>query len=508
MADNLTVKLGADTSEFRGQIAAASQSLGGLKGTFADVEKSIEHLNQSTGRLQHRLLEGFIGFEAIMRLKEWALEAVKDAQKVRTELEELHKPIDMGTRALAEFGDGLEAVKAGAVKSVGFLVSGWALIGQEIGHAINSLRGFSEAEQNINEATGRAADEQEKRRDEAIKRHANDAEKAAEMEKQNAEQEYKNAELKKTLEVQAVDAILHKKKLEQEYANIVTDTDTARLLRAEKQKQIDQADAEIQKLHNELVKQGEEESKKAAEAIKKIGEEDLAWYKKREAAEKELHDLKLAALPPEEKLIQLQKEQAALTEKIKKGKRDGVDTIEDEIKSLKLAKDVEEATLAIIKEETKEKKEQAKLITKAPTYDAGVMKIASGFATYNNAAQQKEYEANLIASAKADIQEEIDTIQSQIDAYMRSGSGLGRYEIPALQERIKALRGRQNNVQDYVFNPNYADAAGKGIFANQVSTIGDPLKLQTAQTDILKQVNGGVTELNTRLRMAGFGTGT
>lgn len=136
--------------------------------------------------------------------------------------------------------------------------------------------------------------------------------------------------------------------------------------------------------------------------------------------------------------------------------------------------------------------------------DVGATKLLSGFATYNDPGEQAEYEKNLVAQAKAEIGYEIADLQNKLDMYQKSGSSLGNYEIPGIRARIQALQGRAQNVQSFVFDPNYSDAAGKGIFASQVSTIGDPLKLQTQQTDAIKQVAQGVDDLNNRLRTNGF----
>lgn len=141
------------------------------------------------------------------------------------------------------------------------------------------------------------------------------------------------------------------------------------------------------------------------------------------------------------------------------------------------------------------------------TGSLGVAKSIGGYQTYNNVSDQKAYEQGLISSAKREIANEIDSIQRQIDELTRGGSTLGKYEIPGLQDRIKALQGRSQHVQDFVFNPNYKDAAGQGLFAQQVASIGDPLKLQTQQVDITKQISTGITDINNRLRVAGFGTG-
>lgn len=221
----------------------------------------------------------------------------------------------------------------------------------------------------------------------------------------------------------------------------------------------------------------------------------------------ELAKLRFDALKPEEKLASLKKDQSLLENQLLLDKRAGVETSEMELELQKNLNEQESIRTSLVKETAKAEAEIAKSKMNA-SGDLGVAKAIGGFQTYYDPAKQQEYERMMIQSATRDIQTEIDALQKQVDTYKMSGAGIGKYELPALQNRIQALRGRQSNVSDYVFNPNYQDAAGQGIFASQVSTIGDPLKLQNKQTDVMTEVSKGVGELNTRLRVAGFGTNT
>jgi hypothetical protein len=146
------------------------------------------------------------------------------------------------------------------------------------------------------------------------------------------------------------------------------------------------------------------------------------------------------------------------------------------------------------------------LMPKEATLDAGAMKLVGGMRTYFSPIDQMREEQMQVSSAKKDTQDEINALNKMVSQYRSSGSTEGRFELPALLARIKALEGRQSHLKDYVFNPNYADSAGQGIMAAQVATIGDPLKLQNKQTDALTKVANGVTDLNERLRVAGLST--
>lgn len=261
------------------------------------------------------------------------------------------------------------------------------------------------------------------------------------------------------------------------------------------------AQYETDKLVRDAKERGDRMEK---DRLKKLQEEGEEIYKKQFRLEQELKALKLAGLQPEERLVALQSEQYALQQKITKAKITGGETTEDEIKALHLKKDIEQTILEIIEKQTASKKEQVEAMNAAG--DMGVLRTSSGFQTYNTSQEQAQYEKGLVNQARAEIQYEINELTAKLENYQRSGSSLGQFEIPGLMARIEALKGRAQNVNDFVFNPNYSDAAGKGIFATQVSAIGDPLKLQEKQTNVLQDVAGGVAELNTRLRTAGFGT--
>lgn len=387
MADSLIVKLGADTSEFRGELSKAAQAgnqfTNGLGNALEGLGKKFGNLRALGGALAVAL---GLNFQAI-------------AEKI------------------ARLWTGLSELEEERLKK-------------------------------LVETTDKAADAQEKKRDEAISR----------AEKRDAD-----------------------------YAQ-----------RALRQQEI---------VWDARMKFFEEEAKyreDMEDQVRRAADEEAKNLRDLQA---ELARLKFDALKPEEKLVQLKKEQALLQKQLYLDKAAGVNTTEIEVELQKNLNQQESIRTALVKETAKAEADIVKSKMSA-SGDLGVAKAIGGFHTYFDPAKQQEYEKMLLQSATRDIQTEIDALQKQVDSYRMSGSGIGKYELPALQSRIQALRGRQSNVSDYVFNPNYQDAAGQGIFASQVSTIGDPLKLQNKQTDVMTEVSKGVGELNTRLRVAGFGTNT
>jgi hypothetical protein len=136
--------------------------------------------------------------------------------------------------------------------------------------------------------------------------------------------------------------------------------------------------------------------------------------------------------------------------------------------------------------------------------EQGSMYLMGGIRNYNTPTDQQSYENQLLETARRDTEQAIKTWEAKIEAYQRNGSSFGQYEIYALQQMVAGYKSRLSNLRDYVFNPNYSDAAGQGIFASQVSTIGDPLGLQNKSDSSLGTIASGISDINDRLRQAGF----
>ncbi len=136
---------------------------GDVKGLREATEEGsiiMKGFSRQAGMAVREIGAGFVGALIFSELIKAGKEAVLEAQKQRDEFEKLNKPIDANTKALAEFGDGMKSVKNGAIEAVGFIVSGWNLIGDSIGSGINRLRGISAAQEEAGEAAQRAADKQ------------------------------------------------------------------------------------------------------------------------------------------------------------------------------------------------------------------------------------------------------------------------------------------------------------------------------------------------------------
>jgi hypothetical protein len=106
------------------------------------------------------------------------------------------------------------------------------------------------------------------------------------------------------------------------------------------------------------------------------------------------------------------------------------------------------------------------------SWSQGAMQMMGGMRSYNDPVKQAQYEQETIASVEQQISDELAGIESQIEQLRTSGATWARSEIPALQQQANALRNRRNNTRDYLFDPNYSDGMGAGIFATQRALAG------------------------------------
>lgn len=143
--------------------ATFAGDLSGLKQFFNEAQAEGDKLNQKMGnRIQDRLVGGLIGAEALNKLKEFAGEAIKDAQSIRDAFEASGQPIDDDTKSLAQFGDALDNAHKSAISFTGSLLSFFTEGGEGLGEMINDLRGVSREQVALAEESGHRADLQEK----------------------------------------------------------------------------------------------------------------------------------------------------------------------------------------------------------------------------------------------------------------------------------------------------------------------------------------------------------
>lgn len=493
MADSLIVKLGADTSEFRGQIAAASAA---GKAALSDLNSAENRLAEVQGRAATMRASGYnkdiylqkeiIHLKAeISAMETGSLAQIEKKIILETKLLQLEQSIaaaksQQSGSYYTSTAKGLEAMAGNSDKATGSFGK-LALAGRAVRGALSSVLGISAslfapqiAEQIARWITGFS------------KGSEKELEKTVDLTEKALEETLKRVEAGK----QAME------KRDEERTRI----------NAEQAKLVWEARMQYFEEEKKAIKEAaEEQAKKTKDAF----EEDMKWYKERVRLEKTLKEQKLASMTDEKRIVALNADIVELKKSQSKYSKEDNEYKAAQIEINEKNKSIEEARLNIAKEATKEIKSQNEEAKKSMTAagDLGVARSIGGIRISSDPGRQYDYDQALIAAATRDNQREIETLQKIIDRYQQGGAGIGKFELPALMARLKALQSRRDNIRDYVFDPNYSDAAGQGIFASQVSTIGDPLGLQKKQTDVLQNVSSGVAELNTRLRMAGFGTG-
>lgn len=168
----------AEQKEQTDQVDQQGKKYTGLTGTLELIKKGFKDIGVS--------IQGAgigVAFAALISMGK---QAINNAQEQRDLYERMRQPLDANTASLAKFGDALDMAKKGAVSLVGYVVSGYTLIGETIGSAINRMRGIDEAQEKLNESTEREAKYQEEKL-KKLKQEQYDREKIRDIAKENAE---------------------------------------------------------------------------------------------------------------------------------------------------------------------------------------------------------------------------------------------------------------------------------------------------------------------------------
>ena len=173
--------LRAQTSAFNSGLATANNSIKNLKRNLSESGgRKLEHIFGIAG-----VIEGF-------KL------AIDRAQELRKGFEEMGRSVPETIASVARLGDSLEAVGNG-LKDLGVTVIGtYTRAGELFGSIINQVRFGAAAEsiEKMSEATGRAADKQEARRNKAFAKNEekNTPEALAALDKQITDARHKASE--------------------------------------------------------------------------------------------------------------------------------------------------------------------------------------------------------------------------------------------------------------------------------------------------------------------------
>lgn len=354
---------GGDLSDLRAKVQEAQ----------ATVAKLNEH---GASRLEHHLLGGLIGAEALNKLKEFTGEAIKDAQKIREEMEKAGEPVANDVRTLAEFGDGLKDVHDGAVSAVGFLVGGFTQLGDLIGSAINRLRGVSEAQENMARSSARAADEQEK----ALKKlqAANSPEKLEAAEKKLEEVRRRALMSRLSDEGKLVILLGEQSKLQQELSDHAGNTVAHKEIEAKLEENMAAQD----QLRANFAKKDHEENKRKADEMNRVADE------RSKLAERQ-HEFALEQLSDQDRLIALKKDESELQKAIALVGKDTELGVQLGNELLTTQVKIRETNLAITQAQASAEKHVAAAIKEQHTALGGVAQTSKNFGNASTAELQE-----------------------------------------------------------------------------------------------------------------------
>jgi hypothetical protein len=221
-----------------------------------------------------------------------------------------------------------------------------------------------------------------------------------------------------------------------------------------------------------------------AQKAQKARAEDLAKTTELIASHAEADRLaKIAALPPLEQQAALTREKRELEIQIaaivtdEESRREAINRLREVDNQLAGAKlTAEQAVTSELDKQMKMQKAKADLEKKGMFGGAGLPLEwgGTGPKTYNNPAEQAAYEQSLRDSAIRETDQQIDYLTREIQRIQGSGATGGFARAAELQGQVSALRNRRNNINDYVFSPDYMDAAGLGRVGRRAADYADP----------------------------------
>ena len=412
--------------------------------------------------------------------------ATENAQKLREESERLGRPLDYATASVAKLGDAFDQAKQFGADAATFIVSGYTMIGDEIGKVINRVRGITEAQEVFAERAAKGAEEAEKRLAKA--REANDPDKIREAEKRLADARIEAA-MKNADEVGKVFLLMQRElAIKEEIARVGEKTVKGIELQGQLEKTRAEIIAENRKDQEKLAKENEA----ALDAEFKAIDETLA-------ARDKLKKLKFDALSAAEQEVILAREMAALEKEFRQVKADGLETTDVEIQLLEKGNQLAKVRADIAKQ-TADEGERA---VQAEVQKNRVMAFRGG-ATFNEQSDETLREIIRRNQEQASRLQAEMIGQPQFVASLNLGEASRlRFEAQNAQAILDAREELRRNVRLM------------GVEGARQTFRGDPIVFEsmvqrfvedTRSTQEIQRENGRqLTDINQRLLKAGFG---
>jgi len=412
--------------------------------------------------------------------------ATENAQKLREESERLGRPLDYATASVARLGDAFDQLKQFGADSATFILSGYTLIGDEIGKVINRVRGITEAQEVFAERAAKAAEEAEKRLAKA--REANDPEKIREAERRLADARIEAA-MKNADEVGKVFLLMQRElAIKEEIARVGERTVKGIELQGQLEKTRAEIIAENRKDQEKLAKEGEA----AVEAEFKAIDETLA-------AREKLAKLKFDALTAAEQEVIVAREMAQLEKEFRQLKVDGVETTDVEIQLLEKGNQLAKIRAEIAKDTAN----QSERAVQAEVQKNRVMAFRGG-ATFNEQSDETLREIIRRNEQQASRLQAEGIGQPQLVASLNLGEASRlRFEAQNAQQILASREELRRNVQMM------------GIEGARMQFRGDPIVFESmvqrfvedsrTTQDVQRENGRQLQDINQRLLKAGFG---
>jgi len=412
--------------------------------------------------------------------------ATENAQKLREESERLGRPLDYATASVAKLGDAFDQAKQFGADAATFIVSGYTMIGDEIGKVINRVRGVTEAQEVYAERAAKAAEEAEKRLAKA--REENNPDKIREAEKRLADARIEAA-MKNADEVGKVFLLMQRElAIKEEIARVGEKTVKGIELQGQLEKTRAEIIAENRKDQEKLAKENEA----ALDAEFKAIDETLA-------ARDKLKKLKFDALSAAEQEVILAREMAALEKEFRQVKADGLETTDVEIQLLEKGNQLAKVRADIAKQTA----DQGERAVQAEVQKNRVMAFRGG-ATFNEQSDETLREIIRRNQEQASRLQAEMIGQPQFVASLNLGEASRlRFEAQNAQAILDAREELRRNVRMM------------GVEGARQTFRGDPIVFEsmvqrfvedTRSTQEIQRENGRqLTDINQRLLKAGFG---
>ena len=412
--------------------------------------------------------------------------ATENAQKLREESERLGRPLDYATASVAKLGDAFDQAKQFGADAATFIVSGYTMIGDEIGKVINRVRGVTEAQEVYAERAAKAAEEAEKRLAKA--REENNPDKIREAERRLADARIEAA-MKNADEVGKVFLLMQRElAIKEEIARVGEKT----VKGIELQGQLEKTRAEIIAENRKDQEKQAKENEAALDAEFKAIDETLA-------ARDKLKKLKFDALSAAEQEVILAREMAALEKEFRQVKADGLETTDVEIQLLEKGNQLAKVRADIAKQTA----DQGERAVQAEVQKNRIMAFRGG-ATFNE--QSDETLREIIRRN----QEQASRLQAEMIGQPQFVASLNLGEASRLRFEAQNAQAILDAREDLRRNVRLM-----GVEGARQTFRGDPIVFEsmvqrfvedTRSTQEIQRENGRqLTDINQRLLKAGFG---